>query len=96
MVEGYTERELGFTGGDPETLHYDNIATIHIASNPIYHELMKHVRLDCHLVLEKVTKQIVYMIFSYKMFLMDIYSMFCKFSLVDIASPTWGRVLRFI
>lgn len=51
-------RELGFSGGDPLTLHFKDRATSHIASNHVYHKLMQCVEVDCHLTLEKVSKEI--------------------------------------
>jgi Reverse transcriptase (RNA-dependent DNA polymerase)/Integrase core domain/gag-polypeptide of LTR copia-type len=47
-------QELGFGQNKPTTLHCDNLAAIHIASNPVFHERTKHIEVDCHYVREKV------------------------------------------
>ncbi|KAL0454779.1 UNVERIFIED_CONTAM: Retrovirus-related Pol polyprotein from transposon RE2 [Sesamum latifolium] len=49
--------ELGFMYDDSIPMHCDNQAAIHIASNSIFHERMKHIEVDCHFVREAIMSQ---------------------------------------
>ncbi|CAN4090574.1 unnamed protein product [Withania somnifera] len=47
-------KEVGFKFSMPPKLWCDNQAALHIASNPAFHERMKHIEIDCHFVSEKI------------------------------------------
>jgi hypothetical protein len=46
----YLLEELRFGVKLPVTMYCDDQATIHIASNPVFHERTKHIVVDIHLV----------------------------------------------
>lgn len=35
-------------------LYWDDKVTIHIAANLIFHEMTRHIKTDCHLVIDEV------------------------------------------
>ena len=47
-------QKLKFGKDRQMTLVYDNQATLHIASNPVFHEMTKHIEVDCHFIREKI------------------------------------------
>lgn len=51
-------KELRFTRNGLVTLHCDNVAMVHIASDLAYHGCSKDIEIDCHYSLESGRKEI--------------------------------------
>ncbi|GKF50144.1 hypothetical protein Tco_0146611 [Tanacetum coccineum] len=47
-------KDLGIKDLGPVDLKCDNLATIHIASNLVFHARIKHIEVDCHYVRDQM------------------------------------------
>ena len=47
-------QELRFGKDEQMKLICDNQVALHISSNPVFHEMTKHIEVDCHFIREKI------------------------------------------
>ncbi|KAK9108026.1 hypothetical protein Syun_024037 [Stephania yunnanensis] len=51
--------ELGFSQAEPTALHADNTSAIQIVANPVFHEHMKHIEVDCHSIRDAYDSHVI-------------------------------------
>ena len=51
--------KLGYSQATPTPLYVDNISTIQIVANPVYHERTKHIEVHCHSIREAYDRRII-------------------------------------
>lgn len=55
----YLLHDLGIPHPRPMTLHCDNQVVIYIAANPLFHEKIKHIEIDCRFFCEKLQYELI-------------------------------------
>ncbi|XP_043693083.1 uncharacterized mitochondrial protein AtMg00810-like [Telopea speciosissima] len=56
----YLFQDIGLSIPKPVLLFCNNQAVLHIATNPIFYGCTKHIKIDCHLVREKIHKGLIH------------------------------------
>lgn len=51
--------EVGTTHSTPAKIWCDNQVSLHISSNPLYHERKKYIEVDCQFVREKIQDKFI-------------------------------------
>jgi hypothetical protein len=50
---------LGFHNNTPMALFCDNQVVMHIATSPVFHECIKHLKVNCHYIHQQVQAKLI-------------------------------------
>ena len=98
-------QELKFTKIQQIKLICDNQATLHIASNPVFHTRSKHIEIACHFIREKILSgDIATSYVKLNDQLTDIFTkslgrvnyIYNKLRTYNLYALAWGGVLRYV
>lgn len=53
----YLLKDFGIEYNEPMKLYYDDEATFYISANPFFHEITKHIKINCHIIREKIQNE---------------------------------------
>jgi len=77
----YLFQDLHLSLSQLATLYCDNQSALQIAFNQVFHECIKHIEIDCHLIREKLNTDLLKLLFI--TFTMQVADIFTK----PLASP---------
>jgi hypothetical protein len=98
-------QNIRFSAPTPIPLFCDSQVSLHIASNSVFHDRIKHIEVDCHFILDKIlngdistpflkSRDQLTDMFTKSLCLKRLEFIYSKLGLYDVYAPAWGRVLE--